>query len=169
MTAAQHEPDDDTEVMEFKTAGRRKITNADRIRFKVDGEPMSMLRPKLTVATTAVQLIDAEIDRPTLELSADLLRVISGLFRYIELAERTGPDDTHPGGRRQGRALLEERLADPEDSFDLVDLMPIFKQVLEAMFNRPTGARPASVAKPRRTGRASGAGTRKPRAKTSGR
>jgi hypothetical protein len=166
VTAAQHEPDDG---MDFTTSGRRKITDADRIHFTIDGEPMSMLRPKLTVATTAVQLIDAEIDRPTLELSADLLRVVSGLFRYIEQAPRTEPDDEHPGGRRQGRALLEERLSDPEDSFDLVDLMSIFKSVLEAMFGRPTGARPASVAKPRRTGRASGAATRKPRAKTSGR
>jgi hypothetical protein len=67
VTAAQHEPDDG---MDFTTSGRRKITDADRIHFTIDGEPMSMLRPKLTVATTAVQLIDAEIDRPTLELSA---------------------------------------------------------------------------------------------------
>jgi hypothetical protein len=172
VTAAQHEHDDevyDDTPLEFTTAGRRKIEARDRVHFKIDGEPFTMIRPKLAVATTAVQLIDAEADRPTLELSADLLRCVSGLFRYIEAAPRTKPTESHPAGRVQGRALLDARLSDPEDSFDLVDLMPVFKSVLEGMFDRPTGARPASSAKPRRTGSGSGAGTRKRPAKTSGR
>ena len=168
MTAAQHD-DLEPEVLEFTTAGRRQLDAKDRVHFTFDGEPMVMIRPKLAVATNAVMLIDAEADRPTLELSADLLRMVSGLFAYIERAPRTKPDKDNPAGRLQGRALLEKRLADPEDSFDLVDLMPVFKAVLEAMFDRPTGALPASSAPQRRTGRASGAGTRKPRAKTSGR
>lgn len=158
MTAAQHEPDD---TLSFTTAGKRKTTAADAINFKIDGEPFVMVRPKLSTATAAVQLMDAPETRSLLQLSGDLVRVLSGLYVYIQTAPPVG-------GKLRGRARLDQRLEDPEDSFDLLDLMPVFKAVLETMFNRPTGARRVSPAQPRRTGRASGGASRKPRAKTSG-
>ena len=163
MTAAT-EPDEDTPVtdaLDFTTAGKRKITAKDKVRFKVDGEPFVMVRPKFSVAVNAVHILDAEGDLSVMEIGADVTRVLWGLFRYIE---RKPSDDN---GDKHGRALLEQRLQDPEDDLDLLDLMPVFKAVLEGMFERPTGARPSSQGKPRSTGRASGAGTRSTRAKTS--
>lgn len=148
-------------VNEFTTAGKRKLGKDDRIAFKIDGEPYSLIRPKQSVLARAALALESGV-------SMDDQRNVRIMLGFV--SEIVGHVDETPSDENglHGRARLEQRLGDATDSLDLEQLLPIMTSLLDGWFKRPTGSPRASTASPRRTatvrkapaGRASRARTR---------
>lgn len=66
----------------------------------------------------------------------------------------------------ESRELVADRLEDPDDNFDVSDLVPIVNWLMGEFTTRPTGRSSGSSARPRRTGQRSTARSRSTRAKT---
>lgn len=91
-----------------------------------------------------------------------MMRFAGRLINYIVEEPRTASGDY------RGREWVAYRLQDPDDKFDLVNLVPILTDLMRSFLARPTGSPPASSAprRPASPARASAARTRSTRAKT---
>lgn len=108
-------------------------TSADRkvIDFDLDGDTLYARRPK-----TNAFLALAEYQN-----NDDPYAQIRGVRTFME--ECLIPDS---------RGIIQERLDDPDDDFDLDDIIPIINWLIEELSTRPTGRPTASSGRPRRTG-----------------
>lgn len=154
-------------VPEYTSNREREVGPADRAAFKLDGDSYVLLRPKLAIATQMMRLAETDSYRSVSELGLDLTRLLLSILGYIEEEDpepvmlEDGETPNPNAGKLRGQALLRHRLSDPKDGFDLPDLEPIFRDLVKAMFGRPTQARPEPSPKPAATaGRGSKAGSR---------
>ena len=130
-------------VPEFTSRRGRTVGEQDKMPFKLDGDDFVLIRPKLNTGLTMLRLLETDTQRSYVELGADVARMLLGTLSYIEEQE---PFIDADGVRHsRGQELLYDRLNDPNDGFDLPDLLPVFKQLAQAMFpGRPTGGLPDS-------------------------
>lgn len=127
-------------------------------RFKFDGHPYTLNRPKMVITLNMLRLKDGE---ESLDAGWDTIALLSSLIGYIE------EEPPNPDGTLNGRAHLMSRLSDPKDSLDLPDLAQPFMELMDKVFDRPTGSPAGSSNAPARTSRGGGAATRGKRAATS--
>lgn len=151
-----------TAVPEFSSAGKRKTSKADLTAFRIDGETFQLIRPKTAVIARMSLALDDTIGYDDPKNMRQILGFVSEIVRHI----KTEPPDA--GGNLCGRARIEQRLNDLEDSLDLENLLPMFTSLMDGWFGRPTGSPPASGASRRRApaGRGSTARTRSTPART---
>lgn len=150
------------DVPSFTSPKERPAGSDDTQRFKFDGDTYTLRRPKMTIAMTMLRLAEGEDSRTVEELGLDLVRLLSGMIAYI-VEEKPGP-----AGEIRGRARLMNRLMDPDDPLDLMDLNEPFQQLIQLVFKRPTKPPPASSRSRPSTRNGSGAGSRPKLEKTSG-
>lgn len=167
-------------VLEFEVSTER--AEVPSVTFKLNGQTFRVRRPKLGIASAMVRLMD----RPevgVMEFGKEISNLMGSFLNYVELEPGFEPKTigrkpnvwTDEAGKvhdlaglLRGRSRLLERLNEPKDAFDIVDLEQPFRAVMEAMFGAPTGASEESSDKPSATGRNLPARTRSTRAKTSG-
>lgn len=132
--------------------GRRELTDADRMDFRIDSDSYVMLRPKLSIAVGMSDLLDTPDDELG-KLGVGLARILHALIMYVEREPRD-PDT----GQVRGQELLLQRLNDPRDSLDFLDIAPLFKEMQAVILGpaRPTGSRRGSTSPRNRSGRGSG-------------
>lgn len=156
--------------------------------FTISGEKFVMVQPKMSVAIGMVQLVENAEQYTVQDFGRRLAALLWQLLAYVQ-EEVPQPEwlpnpeyDPDAKGRAkppefvknpmafepQGRGRILQRLNNPHDGMDIMNLEPIFRDVVSAMFDRPTGPSPASSAKSRSTGSGSGAASRGRRAATSG-
>lgn len=147
-------------VFEFDIPVERK-EQVPTLTFAISGEQFVMRRPKLSIAVGLVSLLDdngiAGLDAAT--AGVKVAEVIWGMVAYVEQqdpepwviheaawtprADQTEDDRplvTNPNaGRLRGQARLVQRLRDPQDAMDVIDLAPLFERVSTKLFDRPTG------------------------------
>lgn len=138
-----------------KTAGAKKKTEQP---FKFDGKRYVLLRPKMVITLNMLRLKDGE---DSLDAGWDMIGLLSSLIGYIKV------EPPSPDGTLNGRAHLMSRLSDPTDTLDLPDLAQPFMELMDRVFDRPTGSPAGSSNGPASNSRAGGGGTRTRRAVTS--
>jgi hypothetical protein len=155
-----------------------------RVAFPLNGQLFTVVRPKLAIATAMMRLMERPSDAIS-DYAVSIINVLHTFVNYIEIERGKEPaldDDGHVrvfidkdgkrhtlGGLTRGRQRIIERLDDPTDALDVMDLYDPFKAIVEAMFTpRPTGPSPASSPVRRKSaGRSSRGTTRSTPAKTS--
>lgn len=120
--------------------------SSDRLKivdFELDGEKLSARRPK-TAAFLALA------DTQDSQNPIDQVRAVK-----VFMDECLVPDS---------RDHIQDRLDDPDDEFDLDDIVPIINWLIEELSttSRPTGRPTASSGRPKRTGSRSTARSRAP-------
>lgn len=163
---------------------KKRSDDTPRMNFTINGEPFSLIMPKLSIAVGLLTLLDRDRDIPFQQYGYELATTLWSLINYVEEEDPEPlsiPNPKHkPGdpettdeilnpraGELHGRAHLVARLKDPQDALDITDLAPILGRMLSVMFGRPTGSPVASLPRPAGNGRASGGRTRaKPRKKS---
>lgn len=105
-------------MKEFRTAKKAK-TKQDTIRFKVDGETMTAIRPKSW--TTLETAAGADENNPAAAAKASI-DMITGMFDAAS------------------RQRLLARLRDPDDALDLNDVQEYLTWLTEEWSGRPTGS-----------------------------
>lgn len=107
--------------------------------FELDGETLYARRPKTNAFLALADFADSD----------DAYVQIRGVRTFME--ECLIPES---------RGVIQERLDDPDDEFDLDDIVPIINWLIEEMSARPTGRPTASSGRPKRTGNRSTARSR---------
>lgn len=149
------------DVPEYTTE-KKTETRAEQ-RFRFDGDLYTLRRPKSFISIYLLNLAEGGTEAHTSsEIGMDMLNLTRSIIQYIK---EESPD---ADGNPRGRAKLLNRLNDPDDDLDLIDLTVPFNELMNKVFNRPTGPRPASTRKPRARSVGSGGNTRSRRAVTSG-
>lgn len=146
----------------FADPGKRKVTKGDWIPFWIGDTQFHMLMPK----TYDIAQIVAAVESPTgLDDPQNMRVMLQFAGRCVRYVVKEPPAED---GSPRGRDLIEYRLADPDDLFDLNHFVPILMDLTRGFLARPTGSPRVSSA-PRRQasgGRGSTARTRSTRAKT---
>ena len=118
-------------VKSFTT--RKSAEERTAITFTVDGETLTAYRPK---SYALVELTEAA--------EGDTITQVKAIVAFMNETLDT-----------KSRTYIQGRLRDPEDAFDLEDLVPISQFLTERFGRRPTTRSKASAARPRKTGSAS--------------
>lgn len=161
-------------VLEFEVPTTRP--DVPQVTFKLNGQSFTVNRPKLSIATAMVRLL--EQPDPTIgDFGVSLASILQAFTNYVVTVPTPEPEwldakQTKPnvwvdsegkshklGGLKRGRSRLIERLQDPDDAMDILELELPFRRVIEVMFNRPIGPSPASSPKQRPAGGRSSRGT----------
>lgn len=150
------------EIPEYHTPAPDK-TAKQEIRFRFDGELYTLKRPKLAIAMQMLHLAEDPEAMSEAMRGRELIGLIGTIINYIKAEPPVAAldDKGKPTGDQnlQGRHRLMQRLNDPDDDLDILALNEPFQELMEKIFNRPTGSRPASGSGPRRASRAGGAAT----------
>lgn len=128
-------------IPEYQSGGTRKILKADKAPFKLDGVLYTLIKPKKALMAQMASVIDPSKPFETGDNAKNLLMFSSQMIANIE------DEESDAKGAPRGRQLLLHRLNDANDSLDLDDLMPIFTNLMNGWFKRPTGPLPASAAR----------------------
>jgi hypothetical protein len=149
--------------------------------FRINGEAFTMVMPKMSIALSLLNLIegDPEKVRSTHELGIALADLLWQMVQYIEdepdeppvlFREPDDPESAYSNpkaGQPRGRSRVVQRLRNPRDSMDIMDLAPLFRDVVQTMFEgRPTGPSRGYSPEPHDGGPASEAPTSEPQAAT---
>jgi hypothetical protein len=113
--------------------------------FALDGATLQAMRPKTVAFISLAETQDDETGWRQMQAVRDFMD------------ECLLPDS---------RELIADRLEDPDDRFDVTDLVPIVNWLMGEFTTRPTGRPSGSSARPKRTGRPSTARSRSTRAST---
>lgn len=150
------------------------------VAFRINGEDFVLRQPKMSIAMGMVQLTEQQDEYTAADFGIRLSHLMWGFVSYVEAVPPeplTIPDPDDPkgepipnpvAGRLRGRGRLLQRLNSPDDAMDIMDLEPMFRQMVTVMFDRPTGPSPASPDEQRDGGTDSEAATPERPAKTSG-
>jgi hypothetical protein len=174
----------DATVFEFEVPEAR-ATDVPRLRFRIRYGPapeqvdeFTLLAPKLGVAVGLLSLVDdGALTRITAgQAGIKVAEALWGVLHYVEeeppepylIGEGEAPRPNEKMGRLRGQARLLERLNNPKDSLDIIDLMPVFERAVRAMFDRPTGPSRGSSVQPAADGTDSAAGSSEAPAETAG-
>lgn len=145
------------DVPEYSSGPKKGAGKASQP-FKFDGKRYVLRRPKMVITLNMLRLKDGET---SLDAGWDMISLLSQVIGYIE------EEPPSADGTLNGRAHLMSRLSDPKDSLDLPDLAQPFMELMDKVFDRPTGSPGASSSAPARNSRAGGGGTRTRRVATS--
>lgn len=157
-------------IPEFTSRPKTKAGARNEAPFKLDGVRYVLRRPKNSLAMQMLSAVRGEDFSLESERARDYLSLVAQFIGYVKLEppEQVTKDGKPTGEQRlRGRALLIQRLNDPEDDLDLEDLGPVIEQLLEWLYDRNPTKPPASGGRPNRTSRAGGAASRSRRAATS--
>lgn len=138
-------------IVQFDDPGPRKVAKGDQIPFKIGTELFHLLPPKGATLANIASVLDSGISLDDPRNIRQLMTFAGQIIQYIddETVMVKGADGKmQPDGKIHGRALIERRLNDPQDAFDLTHLMPILSALMKGWFGRPTGSPRASA--PRR-------------------
>lgn len=164
-----------TPVKEYSIPEKRDDKTTPRLPFKINGELFMLRMPKTSIATAMISILE----NPDQLSDSDLgWRTARTLWAFVEYVDEVPPEPAEikvrgvskpnpDAGKLRGQARIRQRLDDAHDAMDIHDLAGVFTETVEAMFDRPTGARRGSSTQPRAPGRASGGATRAKPAKTS--
>ena len=125
-------------VKSFSTEERPSEERREAVQFTVDGQTLTAHRPK----SYALVELSTAADGDT----------ITQVRAIVDFMNETLDE--------KSRAYIQKRLRDPDDVFDLEDLVPISQFLTERFARRPTTRSKASAARPRKTGSASTARAR---------
>lgn len=115
------------------------------VEFEVDGATLQAMRPKTVAFINLAETQDDETG----------WRQMQAVREFMD--ECLLPDS---------RELIADRLEDPDDPFDISNMVPIVNWLMGEFTTRPTGRSSGSSARPKRTGQRSTARSRSTRAKT---
>lgn len=136
------------------------------IRHEYGVDAFTLRMPKMSIGLGMINLLESEDNLTAFDFGLQLARLLWQFVDYVvsEDPEPTylppeDPDDPDAervenplGGQRRGRSRLVERLNNPNDALDILNLEPVFRRCVNAMFDRPTGPLPESTAPPVSTG-----------------
>jgi len=125
-------------VKKFTTAEEIPEERQKTVSFDLDGTTLTARKPK---TFAMVEMANAA--------EGDTLAQVQALVHFM--------NETLDG---ESRAYIQNRMSDPDDTFDLEDLAPISNWLLEQFTARPTTRSSGSAARPRKTGSASTARAR---------
>lgn len=122
--------------MPGKSFNTNDTTREDRtaVTFAVDGETLTAYRPKSYALIEMAGATDSD----------DTIVQVRAIVNFMNETLDT-----------DSREYIQRRLRDPDDPFDLEDLVPISQYLTERFSRRPTTRPKASAARPRKTGSAS--------------
>lgn len=123
----------DPNVLDFAADVNRKITDADRLPFKIGGGDYTLIRPKQFILVAIVSMTDQVAGVDPDNLTSTELRIISQVVDML-LSNVEQP----------GQARIRRRLADPMDGLDLMQFLPMAQDLVGALSPRPTTAQPES-------------------------
>lgn len=138
-----------TIVLDFDVPEERPESEVSNIAFKINGQVFPISTPKLGIATAFVDLMENS-SLSQIEFATKAMNAIRAFIVYFQEVPgyEPGEIDGQPNpnaGKLRGRARIMQRLNDPADSFDLMDLAEPLKQAFGTMFGgRPTSPSPGS-------------------------
>lgn len=165
-------------VYEFNIPEERPA-DTPSVKFRINGEPFVLDMPKVAIAVELTALMDGGALRENASVADIGARLTSTLWQMVMYVREEPPEPyaieqdgrTVPNpnaGRARGQQRIVQRLRNPKDGLDILDLADLFQTLTTAMFDRPTGPSPASSDAPGDGGSDSAAGTPEQPAATSG-
>jgi hypothetical protein len=150
-----------SEEVEFELTTGNGEEAAPPVPIRIDGVRYLLRKPKLSLAVGLVTLMEGGDMRPGVTVADVGSRLVDLLWQFVAYIEpepaepmvlpnpdgKDGYVENPNAGQARGQAKIIERLRDPRDTFDILDLAPLFERVSRGMFDRPTGPSPASSAK----------------------
>lgn len=125
-------------VKSFTTEEQPPEERRESVSFSLDGVTLTAIRPK---TYTMVEMVNAG--------EGDTITQVKAIVEFM--------NETLDVRSRQ---VIQDRLKDPEDAFDLEHLAPIAQFLMERFGKRPTSRSKASAVRPEKTGRPSTARAR---------
>lgn len=158
------------DIIEFDVPTQRP-PDIPVLTFKLNGQTFRVRQPKLGIATNMIALMERR-GATVQDFGLEMTRILRHFLGYVEVDDTIEPaelDDGTPNpnaGLIRGLARIEQRLSDPNDSMDILDLQPLFAATSVKMFARPTGPSGVSTPPPDDAGPDSAADSSEPTAST---
>lgn len=151
-------------VYELADPNDTPVEVAPTVAFRIGADTFHVRRPKLAIALSLTAIIEDGGIRPGTSVGEVGQRLLDTLWQLVAYVTREEPVD----GKVRGQQRLMQRLRDPDDRLDILDLAEPFSVICRAVFDRPTGPSPAPSAQPAGDGTDSVEASPAPQAATSG-